>query len=168
VKISSDYKDLLRSLNAAGVRYLVVGGYAVMIYTEPSFTKDLDIWTDPTLENAQALFRALSEFGAPLKGISPRDFTEPEIFYQMGVEPVRVDVLTSLPDTLSIGAAAGRAVAGFIPAAHTLKSHRRQPEVFPGRRASVSAWLCRYSPGWIAPGNNRLSATPTAFRPPLR
>jgi predicted nucleotidyltransferase len=97
VKISSDYKDLLRSLNAAGVRYLVVGGYAVMIYTEPDFTKDLDIWIDSTLENAQALFRALSEFGAPLKGISPRDFTEPEIFYQMGVEPVRVDVLTSLP-----------------------------------------------------------------------
>jgi hypothetical protein len=97
VKISSDYKDLLRSLNAAGVRYLVVGGYAVMIYTEPSFTKDLDIWTDPTIENAQALFIALSGFGAPLKGISPRDFTEPEIFYQMGVEPVRVDVLTSLP-----------------------------------------------------------------------
>lgn len=68
-----------------------------MIYTEPSFTKDLDIWTDPNPENAQALFRALSQFGAPLKGISPRDFTEPETFYQMGVEPVRVDVLTSLP-----------------------------------------------------------------------
>jgi hypothetical protein len=74
-----------------------VGGYAVMIYTEPNFTKDLDIWIDSTIENAQALFRALGEFGAPLKGISPRDFTEPEIFYQMGVEPVRVDVLTSLP-----------------------------------------------------------------------
>jgi hypothetical protein len=97
VKISSDYKDLLRGLNAAGVRYLIVGGYAVMIYTEPSYTKDLDIWVDPALENAQSLFRALSEFGAPLKGISPRDFTEPGIFYQMGVEPVRLDVMTSLP-----------------------------------------------------------------------
>jgi predicted nucleotidyltransferase len=107
VKISSDYKDLLRSLNAAGVRYLIVGGYAVMIYTEPSFTKDLDIWIDPTLENAQVLFRALSHFGAPLKGISPRDFTEPETFYQMGVEPVRVDVLTSLPG-LVFGEAWGR------------------------------------------------------------
>jgi len=71
-----------------------------MIYTEPSFTKDLDIWIDPTIDNAQALFRALSAFGAPLKGISPRDFTEPEIFYQMGVEPVRIDVLTSREDLL--------------------------------------------------------------------
>ncbi len=97
MKISSDYKDLLKSLNAAGVRYLIVGGYAVMIYTEPSYTKDLDIWIDRGQENAGALFRVLAEFGAPLKGIKPDDFTEPEIFYQMGVEPVRVDVLTSIP-----------------------------------------------------------------------
>jgi predicted nucleotidyltransferase len=97
VKISSDYRELLRGLNAAGVRYLIVGGYAVMIHTEPSYTKDLDIWIDPTPSNAEALFRALAEFGAPLKGITARDFTEPEVFYQMGVEPVRVDVLTSIP-----------------------------------------------------------------------
>ena len=87
MKISSDYKDLLRSLNAAGVRYLIVGGYAVMIYTEPDFTKDIDIWIGPTLDNADALFRALREFGAPLNGISPRDFTEPETFYQMESSP---------------------------------------------------------------------------------
>jgi predicted nucleotidyltransferase len=97
MKISSDYKDLLRNLNAAGVRYLIVGGYAVMIYTEPNFTKDLDLWVDPSERNAQALFRALAQFGAPLQGIHPADFTEPEVFYQMGVDPVRVDILTSLP-----------------------------------------------------------------------
>jgi hypothetical protein len=97
MKISSDYKDLLKNLNAAGVRYLIVGGYAVMIYTEPSFTKDLDLWVDPSEHNAQALFRALAQFGAPLHGIRPADFTEPEVFYQMGVDPVRIDILTSLP-----------------------------------------------------------------------
>jgi len=97
MRISSDYKDLLRNLNAAGVRYLIVGGYAVMIYTEPSFTKDLDLWVDPSERNAQALFRALAQFGAPLQGIRPADFTESEVFYQMGVDPVRIDVLTSLP-----------------------------------------------------------------------
>ena len=97
MKISSDYKDLLKNLNAAGVRYLIVGGYAVMIYTEPSFTKDLDLWVDPSESNAQALFRALAWFGAPLQGIRPADFTEPEVFYQVGIDPVRVDILTSLP-----------------------------------------------------------------------
>ncbi len=97
MKISSDYSDLLKSLNAAGVRYLIVGGYAVMIYTEPRFTKDLDLWIDPTLANAEALVRALTDFGAPLKGITARDFTASEVFYQLGADPVRVDVLTSLP-----------------------------------------------------------------------
>jgi hypothetical protein len=66
MKISSDYKDLLSIFNAAGVRYLIVGGYAVMIYTEPHYTKDLDIWIDRSDTNAQAVFKALAQFGAPL------------------------------------------------------------------------------------------------------
>jgi len=47
VKINSDFKDLLRDFNAAGVRYLIVGGYAVMVHTEPRYTKDLDLWIEP-------------------------------------------------------------------------------------------------------------------------
>ena len=66
MKINSDYKDLLRSLNAADVRYLIVGGYAVMIHTEPRFTKDLDIWIEPSLGNANNLVQALAQFGAPM------------------------------------------------------------------------------------------------------
>lgn len=96
MEINSDYKSLLRSLNAAGVRYLVVGAYAVMAHTEPRYTKDLDVWIDPSAANADAVFRALAEFGAPLRGITAADFTQPEIFYQLGVDPVRVDILTSL------------------------------------------------------------------------
>ena len=97
MKINSDYKDLLKGLNAGGVRYLVVGGYAVMVYTEPRYTKDIDVWIDRSKPNAEAAFRALASFGAPLKGLKPSDFTGPEVFYQLGVDPVRVDVLTSLP-----------------------------------------------------------------------
>src|ERR1022692_760567 len=52
MKINSDFRDLLRNLNAAGVRYLIVGGYAVMIHTEPRYTKDLDIWIEPVESNA--------------------------------------------------------------------------------------------------------------------
>jgi hypothetical protein len=90
MKISSDYRDLLSIFNAAGVRYLIVGGYAVMIHTEPRFTKDLDLWVDRSSANAQALFKALAQFGAPLKGLLPADFTEPDVFYQIGMEPVRM------------------------------------------------------------------------------
>ena len=91
MKISSDYKDLLSIFNAAGVRYLIVGGYAVMIHTEPRYTKDLDIWIDRAATNAQALFQALVRFGAPLKDLQPADFTEPRVFYQIGMEPVRIE-----------------------------------------------------------------------------
>jgi hypothetical protein len=96
VKINSDFRDLLRNLNAAGVSYLVVGGYAVMVHTEPRYTKDLDLWIKPELNNAQALLAALFEFGAPVAGVTPEDFTEPEVFFQIGVDPVRVDILTSV------------------------------------------------------------------------
>jgi hypothetical protein len=85
VKINSDFRDLLRSLNAAGVRYMIVGGYAVMAYTEPRYTKDLDVWIEPTEGNALALFAALASFGAPTKDVTPRDFTEPSVFFQIGV-----------------------------------------------------------------------------------
>lgn len=104
MKISSDYRDLLSALNEGGVRFLIVGGYAVMIHTEPHYTKDLDIWVESSAANAEALFGALVRFGAPLKGVRPADFTEPEVFYQIGMEPVRIDVMTSVPG-LSFGAA---------------------------------------------------------------
>lgn len=71
MKINSDFKDLLRSLNAAGVRYLIVGGYAVMVHTEPRYTKDLYIWIDPELENARAMLEAIANFGAPTSDVKP-------------------------------------------------------------------------------------------------
>ena len=96
MKINSDFKDLLRSLNAAGIRYLIVGGYAVMVNTEPRYTKDLDIWIDRDEQNARALLRAIADFGAPIGEVKPADLTEPEVFFQIGIEPVRIDILTSV------------------------------------------------------------------------
>jgi len=60
MKINSDFKDLLRSFNAAGVRYLVVGGYAVMVHTEPRYTKNLDLWIESTESNAGLMIAALT------------------------------------------------------------------------------------------------------------
>jgi predicted nucleotidyltransferase len=96
VKINSDFRDLLQNLNAARVRYLVVGGYAVMAHTEPRYTKDLDLWIDADEANVERLFAALTAFGAPMKDYSTSDFTEPETFFQIGMDPVRVDILTSV------------------------------------------------------------------------
>lgn len=91
-----DYKELLRLLNRHRVKYLIVGAYAVIHYTEPRYTKDLDIWIKLEEENAGRTYAALSEFGAPLKNITVRDFLNPALVYQIGMEPVRVDILTGI------------------------------------------------------------------------
>lgn len=89
-----DQKDLLRAFNEHGVEYLVVGGHAVGFHSEPRGTKDLDVWIRSNPANANAVFSALRDFGAPLAGISPDDFSEhPEAVFQIGVPPSRVDVL---------------------------------------------------------------------------
>ena len=95
--VNSDFSDLLRLFNAGGVRYLVIGGYAVIQYAQPRFTADLDLWVGTEPRNAGAVYEALREFGAPLSGLTPHDFTEEGYFYQMGVPPIRVDVLMGIP-----------------------------------------------------------------------
>ena len=91
--INSDFSDLLNLFNANQVRYLVIGGYAVIRYTEPRYTKDLDLLVATDAGNSRAVYKALREFGAPLAGLTESDFAEYGYFYQMGVPPLRVDVL---------------------------------------------------------------------------
>jgi len=93
----SDYSDLLSILNAHGVRYLIVGAYAVAVHAQPRATKDLDILVKDDPENAKAIFAALIEFGAPMQGLSPADFEEPGVFFRVGREPVSVAIFTSVP-----------------------------------------------------------------------
>jgi len=94
---NSDFKELLSLFNDKSVRYLVVGGYAVIKYAEPRYTKDLDLWVKADPANAAAIFAALRDFGAPLIGLSEADFAHEGYFYQLGTPPVRVDILMSLP-----------------------------------------------------------------------
>lgn len=97
---SPDFRELLSILAKHEVRYLVVGGYAVMKYTEPRFTKDLDLWIATNPENAEAVFAALQEFGAPLKDLTPADFMQAGYFYQMGSPPFRLDIMMSIPGVI--------------------------------------------------------------------
>jgi hypothetical protein len=118
---SSDFKDLLRLLNENDARYLIVGGYAVAKYTEPRYTKDLDIWVAPDPQNAKAVFKALVEFQAPLHKVTEGDFTNRDLVYKMGVSPTRIDIIMEI-DGVDFESAWGRRVnndfdgvpAGFI------------------------------------------------------
>jgi hypothetical protein len=95
--VNSDFSDLLSLFNANNVKYLIIGGYAVIQYAEPRYTKDLDIWISVDQENSVAIYKALKEFGAPLVGLTERDFSEEGFFYQMGRPPIRVDILMGIP-----------------------------------------------------------------------
>jgi hypothetical protein len=97
-------------LNAADVRFLVVGGYAVIFYTEPRYTKDIDIWVEPSEDNSRRVYEALAAFGAPLEGVSADDFRDAHLVYQIGVEPNRIDVLMGIGG-VDFGGAYGRSTA---------------------------------------------------------
>jgi hypothetical protein len=96
VELKPDFRDLLRLFNQHQVRYLVVGGYAVMKYTEPFYTKDMDIWVEPVAENAKRAYAALVAFGAPMADLAVDDLTQPHIVFQFGMAPARVDVMTTI------------------------------------------------------------------------
>ncbi len=94
--IALDYRDLLKILNQEKVKYLIVGAYAVMFYTEPRYSKDIDIWVKPDIDNAKRVYKALAKFGAPLKGMSVEDFTKEAMVYQIGLSPVRIDIIMGI------------------------------------------------------------------------
>jgi hypothetical protein len=95
--MNSDFRDLLRVFAAHEVKYLVVGGYAAMQYSQPRLTKDLDLWLEPSPENAERILRAFAEFGLPLIDVERSDFEKEGLQYMVGRSPVLFDFLTSLP-----------------------------------------------------------------------
>jgi hypothetical protein len=111
--MNSDFRDLLKLFNAHRVRYLVVGGYAVMKYTEPRYTKDLDVWVEATPKNAKAVFKALRKFEAPLANLHESDFATEGFCYQMGRPPARVDILMSIQGVRFADAWSSRVASDF-------------------------------------------------------
>jgi hypothetical protein len=94
--VNPDFRDLFAALNDAGAEYLLVGGYALAVHAAPRFTKDLDVWVNPTRENASRVLSALRAFGAPAGELTEADLATVGIVFQMGLPPNRIDVLTSI------------------------------------------------------------------------
>lgn len=92
----SDLLDILRVFSQYQVECLIVGGYAVAFHAEPRFTKDLDILVRASEENARRVFQALRAFGAPLTGLTEKDFAREGYWYQIGTPPVRIDILMAI------------------------------------------------------------------------
>lgn len=98
LEFSQDFDDFLGELNQAGVEYVVVGAHALAVHGLVRATGDLDVYVLPNADNAAKLMVALRNFGAPVAahGISEADFCVPDVVYQIGLPPNRIDLLTSI------------------------------------------------------------------------
>ena len=96
MEIPKDFKELLELFNAHKVEYLIVGGYALAFHGAPRFTGDIDLLVEADSENAKRILSALEQFGFGTLELSEVDFTSPNNVIQLGVPPVRVDIMTSL------------------------------------------------------------------------
>lgn len=96
MEIQQDFKELLALLNEHKVKYLIVGGYALAFHGAPRYTGDLDILIKVDKKNAEHILAALADFGFGQMNITADDFEEPEMVIQLGLPPVRVDIMTSL------------------------------------------------------------------------
>ncbi len=94
--LTSDFKEFAELLNANGVEYLVVGGYALAAYGHPRYTGDLDIWIGADATNADNALKALAQFGFGDLDVTREDLTTPDRVIQLGVPPGRIDLLTSI------------------------------------------------------------------------
>lgn len=108
IQLNSDLIDLLAAFERFGVRYLVIGGYAVGFHAEPRYTKDIDFWIATDRANAVAVHAALRQFGAPLHDAGPEVFEDDDAFYFFGEPPNRVDILMGPPGGVQFDAAWAR------------------------------------------------------------
>lgn len=112
--MSPDFKDLLFAFNAHSVEYLVVGAQALAAHGRVRATGDLDVWVRPEAANAKRVIAALRVFGAPLQDLKETDLTRPGTVFQIGVAPLRIDVLTGIDDVAFDEAWADRMTAKFV------------------------------------------------------
>jgi hypothetical protein len=96
VTFNPDFRELLAEFNAHSVEYIVVGAHALAAHGQIRATKDLDVWVRPDAINAKRVLAALRAFGAALHGLTEQDLSTPGVVFQLGVPPVRIDILTMI------------------------------------------------------------------------
>jgi len=94
--LTKDFKEFIQLLNAKKVEYLLVGGYAVILHGYPRFTGDIDFWINPASKNAKKIIEVLDQFGFSSLNLGIDDFIRPDQIIQLGREPYRIDLITSI------------------------------------------------------------------------
>jgi hypothetical protein len=103
--VTDDWFDFIAALLETQARFMIVGAHALAAHGVPRATQDMDVWIDPTAENAKRVWQALQRFGAPAEalGITLVDLSTPDTVIQFGVPPNRIDILTALSGVSSFG-----------------------------------------------------------------
>lgn len=94
--LNPDFKDILSAFIAEKVDFLIVGGYAMAFHGYVRATGDIDLWIRGSEENAEKIWRALQNFGAPLFDLTLEDLQTPGMVFQFGVVPSRIDIITEI------------------------------------------------------------------------
>jgi hypothetical protein len=140
MRIQKDFKEFIELLNKNSVRYLIVGGYAFSFHAEPRFTKDIDFFVDGSEENAERLLNALAGFGFKNIGLEKDDFIKSENIVQLGVPPVRIDLMTSVTGLDFVAAWENRVTGSYgdTPAFYVSKADLIQNKMAVGRKQDLS------------------------------
>lgn len=96
MEVQTDFRDFLALLNAHKVKFMIVGGYALAFHGVPRFKGIIDIYVNPDHENAKRILDALADFGFDSLDLSLDDFQDQDNVIQLGLPPVRIDLLTSI------------------------------------------------------------------------
>lgn len=138
--MSPDFRDLIAEFNAHGVEFLVVGAHALAAHGHVRATKDLDVWVRPTAENARRVLEALRAFGAPMGDLTSADLATPGTVFQIGIPPLRIDVITAIDGVEFPEAWAARLSTRFAdqPAAVLSRQHLIQNKRAAGRTQDLA------------------------------
>ena len=148
--MNRDFRDLLAEFNAHSVEYLIVGAHALAAHGHIRATKDLDVWIRADSANAERVIRALKAFGTPLQDLTGDDLVQPGLIFQIGVPPVRIDLVTSIDGVTFSEAWPARVQTAFAdqPVAVLSREHLIRNKRASGRTQDLAdaEWLEARSP----------------------
>jgi len=142
MKLKTDFKELLALFNPHGVEYLIVGAYALAHHGVPRYTRDLNMLVRPTNDNASRVMDSLQQFGFGEIGLKHEDFTKANAVVQLGVPPIRIDVITSISSVSWDEANGGRVEGAYgdVPTVFWIGNNSSETSVLPDARRTSRIW----------------------------
>jgi hypothetical protein len=140
MEVQPDFKELLALFNEHKIEHIIVGAYALAFHGAPRFTGDMDVYVRPTAENAARIVKALAAFGFGSLGLQEQDFRKPDQVVQLGLPPIRIDLITSITGVTWEQADAGkiRGTYGEVPVYYLGRQQYAENKRASGRKKDLA------------------------------